>query len=146
MGIGGPAAWRVVALAAAVFFGCYLVWLVAFERWLEPALRRCVGLISGRCIVWVPAGKRFRIWGLRDAGSHAAEAGVALLGAAVVVCSALLPAVVLARAVGAHMGDPIIAATTYLTAVPVMALFVLRVLSAHSHPTDRSPRSERPAG
>jgi len=133
---------RSVAIAtAALFFGSYFVWLLAFERWFEPMLRRWAGSIARRAIVWVPDGRGFRTWGLRDRAAAAADAAIALVGAGLVLGSALLPVVLLGRVASAHTADPRIAASSYLICVPLMALFVFRVLSAKHEGRDVHART-----
>jgi hypothetical protein len=120
------AAWMAIR-TAAFLFGTYFAWLATFERWIEPRLRRLTGSIARRSIVWVPAGRGLRIWGVRERAGASADAAVALVGALLVLASALLPAVMLGRVAGA--GDPRISASSYLMSVPLMALFVFRMLS-----------------
>ncbi len=55
--------WWIAVKTAALLCGAYLAWLMAFERWFEPILRRLTGSIARRLVVWVPAGRGFRIWG-----------------------------------------------------------------------------------
>jgi len=121
------AAW-VATRTAVFFFGTYFAWLVTFERWIEPRLRRLAGAIARRSIVWVPAGRGLRIWGVQERSGASTDAAVALVGTLLVLASALLPAVMLGRVAGA--GDPRISASSYLMSVPLMALFVFRMLSA----------------
>jgi hypothetical protein len=120
-----------MAMRIAVFlFGTYFAWLVAFERWIEPRLRRWAGSIARRPVVWVPAGRGLRIWGVQEeeGSSSSTDAAVSLVGTLLVLASALLPAVLLGRVAGA--GDPRIAASSYLMSIPLMALFVFRMLYA----------------
>ncbi len=63
-----------------------------------------------------------------DRTGEAGDAAVALVGALLVLTSALLPAVILGRVAAARTSDPLIAASSYLTCVPLMAVFVLRML------------------
>src|ERR1700730_6656594 len=86
--------WAIIRLAV-ISSGSYVVWLITFERWLEPFLRRCGGAIVGRSLIWVRASGPFRIWGLRDHGRAAIDAMVGFLGSVAVLCSALLPAAAL---------------------------------------------------
>jgi hypothetical protein len=120
--------WWIAVKTATLLCGAYLAWLMAFERWFEPMLRRLTGSIARRLVVWVPAGRGFRIWGLMDRTGEARDAAVALVGALLVLTSALLPAVILGRLAAARTSDPLIAASSYLTCVPLMAVFVLRML------------------
>jgi hypothetical protein len=113
---------------AVLLFGTYFAWLLIFERWIEPILRRWTGSIARRSVVWVPAGRGLRIWGVRERSGASTDAAVALAGALLVLASALLPAVMLGRVAGAS--DPRISASSYLMSVPLMALFVFRMLSA----------------
>jgi hypothetical protein len=117
---------------AALLFGAYFAWLVAFERWIEPAVRRWTGSIARRSIVWVPAGRGLRIWGVLERTGASTDAAVALVGTLLVLGSALLPAVILGRMASTRMSDPVIAASSYLTCIPAMALFVFRVLSTRN--------------
>jgi hypothetical protein len=119
----------VIGFVAAVST-CYVGWLVLFERWLEPWLRRCGGSLVGAPIVWVPAGGPFRIWGLRGRSSRARHAAVAFLGGMTVLLCALLPAAaLLAIAARARDDDATIAASSYLISLPMVALFAFRVSS-----------------
>jgi hypothetical protein len=121
--------WTVIRFVAAVT-GCYVAWLLLFERWLEPWLRRFGGAIIGSSIVWVPAGGPFRIWGLRDRRSVAMHAAVGFLGGMTVLLSASLPAALLLFiAARARTEDATMAATSYLISLPMMALFSFRVSS-----------------
>ncbi len=120
------AVWLVIR-SAVVLFGTYFAWLVTFERWIEPTLRRWAGSIARRTIVWVAAGRGLRIWGVEHSRGPA-DAAVPLAGALLVFASALLPAVLLAK-IAASGADARISASSYLVSVPLMALFVLRMLS-----------------
>jgi hypothetical protein len=122
--------WWMAVKTAALLCGAYLAWLVAFERWLEPMARRWTGSIARRPVVWVPAGRGFRIWGLGDRTDEAVDAAVALVGALFIFASALLPAVAFIRLAGGRTRDPLIAASSYLTCVPLIVVFVLRMLRA----------------
>src|SRR5579884_2555754 len=99
----------------------------AFERWLEPWLRFCGGVLVGRVIVWVPAGGPFRVWGLRGGGGPAEEATVGLLGGLAVVGSGVLPMLAAGMA-GRSLADPTLGVACYLRAVPMTTVFVFRVL------------------
>lgn len=133
---------RSVAIAtAALFFGSYFAWLLAFERWFEPVLRHWAGSIARRTIVWVPAGRGFRTWGLRDGAAAAADAAIALVGAGLVLASALLPVVLLGRVASARTADPRISASSYLICVPLMAVFVFRMLSVKHKGCDAHART-----
>jgi hypothetical protein len=127
VGASVQAAWMAIR-TAAFLFGTYFAWLLTFERWIEPRLRRWTGAIARRSIVWVPAGRGLRIWGVMERSGAATDPTVALVGALLVLASALLPAVLLGRVAGA--ADPRIAASSYLMSVPLMALFVFRMLYA----------------
>jgi len=135
MGIGS---WRgvfSVLFFAVAFGGLYLLWLIAFERRLEPWLRRGTGALLGCSIVWVRAAGPFRAWGLQRRGVRGdvgdrLDGAVGLLGGATVLCSALLPAIALEAAAKAHAPDVRVTATCYLMTVPLMIVFLLRVLSA----------------
>src|SRR5260221_14373143 len=124
--------WSVVdCLAAArfagVYSGCYLGWLIVFERWLEPLLRRCGGAILGSSVVWVSTGGSFRIWGIRDRPGST-DATLGLLGSGAVLCAAVLPLILLQFTVTPPDGDAAIAASSYLMSLPMMGVFVLRLL------------------
>jgi hypothetical protein len=119
--------WAIVAFAV-VWSGIYIAWLVAFERWLEPWLRRRLGSIVGGAIVWVPAGGPLRIWGLREPGRLAVDATVGLLGAVAILCSAVLPSIAVNIAASLYGGDGRMAMTGYLTSIPMTVIFVVRVL------------------
>jgi hypothetical protein len=114
---------------AALLFGTYFAWLLAFERWIEPTMRRWTGSLTRRSIVWVPAGRGLRIWGVLERSGKSTDAAAALVGTLLVLGSALLPAVILGRMANTRISDPVIAASSYLTCIPAMALFVFRVLS-----------------
>jgi hypothetical protein len=122
---------------AAFLFGTYFAWLLTFERWIEPAMRRWTGSIARRSIVWVPAGRGLRIWGVLERSGASTDAAVALVGTLLVLGSALLPAVILGRMASTRLSDPVIAASSYLTCIPAMALFVFRVLSTRTDQTER---------
>jgi len=113
---------------AVVLFGTYFAWLVTFERWIEPTLRRWAGSIARRTIVWVAAGRGLRIWGVEHSRGPA-DAAVPFAGALLVFASALLPAVLLAKIAASEGADTRISASSYLISVPLMALFVLRMLA-----------------
>jgi hypothetical protein len=131
--------WAVIRFVGGVT-GCYIAWLLVFERWLEPWLRRCGGAIVGSSIDWVPAGGPFRIWGLRDRRSVAVHAAVGFLGGMTVLFSAGLPAVVLLyAAASARTEDATMAATSYLISLPMVALFALRVSSLKAETPDTLP-------
>jgi hypothetical protein len=124
----------------AAVTGCYVAWLLLFERWLEPWLRRCGGALIGSAIVWVPAGGPFRIWGLRDRRSVAMHAAVGFLGGLTVLVSASLPAVLLlVFAAKARTEDETMAATSYLISLPMVALFSFRLSSLKSEAPQPEP-------
>jgi hypothetical protein len=126
--LGSVVHWWAVVRFAVTSSGCYLAWLIVFERWIEPLLRRGGGAIIGRSIVWVSAGGSFRRWGIQDPPHRSTDAIVGLLGSAAVLCAALLPAVPLRLAVTEPSGDVMIVASSYLMTLPMMAVFVLRIL------------------
>jgi Na+-transporting methylmalonyl-CoA/oxaloacetate decarboxylase beta subunit len=113
---------------AAFSAGGYLAWLIAFERWFEPLLRRCSGIIVGSPIVWVPAGGSFRMWGLKDQRRSRTAAAVGFLGGAAILCAAIFPAVALRVTAGGPGDDTVIAASSYLFSIPMIGGFVVRVL------------------
>jgi hypothetical protein len=128
----------VVLSSAAVVSGCYLAWLLAFERIVDPYLRRAVGRVLGCTIVWMPAGGRFRVWGTPWEASRTKDASAALVGSAAVLVAAAMPAVLSSVAAGwighepvkGNFGrEPLIVATIHAMAVPMILVFVLRVLS-----------------
>jgi hypothetical protein len=124
----GDCHWAIVRFAV-VSSGLFVAWLIAFERWIEPLLRRCTGAILGCRVFWAPVGASFRIWGLLGAKGSATDAAVSLVGTVVLQVCAAVP-VVLVRLAARWMGsDAMIGEITYLMAVPTMMLFVLRVLT-----------------
>lgn len=121
--------WAIVRFAV-VSSAAFIAWLLAFERWVEPLLRRWAGAILGREILWVPVGvASFRIWGLPGAETSAMAAEVAVLGMVVVLVSAAIPVVLVRVAARWMANDALISSITYLMALPMMMSFVLRVLS-----------------
>jgi hypothetical protein len=131
--------WAVIRFVAAAA-GCYIAWLLLFEQWLEPWLRRCGGALVGSSIDWVPAGGPFRIWGLLDRRSVAIHAAVGFLGGMTVLLSAALPAALLLYvATKTHAEDATMAATSYLISLPMVALFVLRVSSVKAEARETMP-------
>jgi hypothetical protein len=121
--------WAIIQFAVAAS-ASYVAWLVAFERWFEPWLRRRGGAILSCSIVWVPAGGPFRIWGVRGRVGHARSATVGILGGGTILLSAVLPVVALLDlAARANTDDAIVAASSYLASLPMIAFFALRVLS-----------------
>jgi hypothetical protein len=119
--------WRVVRFAVLVATS-YVVWLRAFEYWLEPLARRVVGRILGGVIVWVPAVGQFRIWGLRGQADSTREAAVAAIGLTTVVLSAVVPAALWHIVSGVRSEARGIPASIYLASVVMMSLFVVRLL------------------
>jgi len=113
---------------AAVVSGLYVLWFLAFERWLDPLLRRCGGVLLGHRIVWVQAGL-FRTWGLREAGFPGVERSAGLFGAASVLFASFFPFIALHALAKALSADALTASVGYLMSIPMMAFFVLRVLS-----------------
>ncbi|MDP9033962.1 MAG: hypothetical protein M3O50_04085 [Myxococcota bacterium] len=120
--------WPIIAFAAT-FAAFYIAWLILFERWFEPCLRRWSGVIIGRTIAWLPAGGPFRAWGLSERGPRALEATVGLLGTATVILSAFLPSVGAIIAAIVYANEPAIRASVYLMSLPLTMLFVFRVLT-----------------
>jgi hypothetical protein len=113
---------RVAVLVASVYVG----WLVAFERWIEPLLRRACGVVLGCTIQWVPSGA-LRTWGTGGTANGAKEAAVALIGSVLVLCSSTVPVAVVHIASPLH-GDGATGATTYLMSLPMMMLFTVWIL------------------
>jgi hypothetical protein len=120
--------WTVVRFAVMAS-GCYVAWLAAFERWLEPLLRRCGGAVIGGHIVWVPVVGPFRIWGLQNHESPGMDRTAGLFGGAAVLCAALVPVVGLHTAALSMGADATIAASAYLMSLPMVAVFVVRILT-----------------
>jgi hypothetical protein len=113
---------------AALSAGCFLAWLLAFERWLEPLLRRGVGAVIGRTIIWVSAGPYFRIWGLPNEEASSMDAAVAAIGSMAVLFSGLLPVIGVRIGIGVATNDAALKASSYLMSFPMIGVFVLRVL------------------
>jgi hypothetical protein len=130
---GLAAHWTVIRFAAMAS-GCYVAWLVAFERWLEPLLRRCGGAMIGGRIVWVPVVGRFRIWGMQDHASSGLDRAAGLFGGVAVLSAALVPVVAVHAAVLGTDADATIAASGYLMSLPMLAIFVVRVLTREETP------------
>jgi hypothetical protein len=113
---------------AAPSAACFIAWLLTFERWLEPLLRRCVGTVIGRPVVWVSTGAHFRVWGLANETASSMNAAVAAVGSMAVLCSALLPGVGVGIVVGVVTNDEAVKASSYLISFPMIGIFVLHVL------------------
>jgi hypothetical protein len=113
---------------AALSAGCFLAWLFAFERWFEPLLRRSVGALIGRTVVWVSAGAYFRSWGLANESTSSMNATVAVIGSMAVLCSALLPVLAVGFVVRAATDDTTVNASSYLMSFPMIGIFLLHVL------------------
>jgi hypothetical protein len=127
--------WAFIQYAAVVSAG-YVGWLVVFERWLEPWLRRRGGAILRCSIVWVHAGGPFRIWGVEKGVSGPMNLAVGCLGGGAVLLSSVLPiGLLLDLAVRANAHDAVIAASSYLASLPMIAFFALRVLSHRVEPS-----------
>jgi hypothetical protein len=110
--------------------GLYVGWLLLFERLLEPIARRALGTVMDCTIVWVPAG-RFRVWGTREAVGRQKEATIALAGSLVALSAAAAPVAALHTL--AHFfsrGRESLQPGIYLLSVPLMMLFVVRLLGA----------------
>jgi len=120
--------WLGAIQSAVLVLGGYSGWLVVFKRWCEPALRRCAGAILGSSIVWLPAGGRFRIWGLKDEGRIGADATVGFLCSLTVLCAAVLPACALGVIASGQTNDLATRAAISLTMEPMIAVFVLQML------------------
>jgi hypothetical protein len=117
-----------VVCFAAVVSALYVLWFVAFEKWLDPLLRRCGGIILGHRIVWVRAGP-FRTWGLLESGFPSIEKSAGFFGAVAVLSASFVPFVAIHAVAQLMSANPLTAAVGYLMSVPMMALFVVRVLS-----------------
>jgi hypothetical protein len=122
--VSAPLAVLRVALA---FTGAYVLWLVVFERWAEPAMRRWAGAIFHGPIDWRRAFGPFRTWSLRGAASRSRRAGVGVVFNVVVAGSAFVPPVLLGWLFNGG-GDESIAASVYLMTPAMTALFAARVL------------------
>jgi hypothetical protein len=121
-------AWLGAIQSAAFVFGAYSSWLMVFERWIEPAIRRGVGVMAGCCIVWLPAAGPFRVWGLQGQGRLGIQATVGFLCSLVVLLAGVLPACALAVTASGQTSDAAVQATIYLITVPIIAVFVTRML------------------
>jgi hypothetical protein len=137
--------WGVAQLAAMVSAG-YLTWLVTFERWIEPALRRWLGAVVGSPVRWVRIAGPLRNWGVGRTRSKAIEAGVGVAGGIAVAGSALVPAVTINVIVRAALGEGVFGATTYLMTVPVVGLFAARLLLGQADPASDCITPPRPTG
>ncbi len=82
----------------------------------------------GSSIVWLPAGGGFRIWGLQGQGRRDAEAAVGFLCSFTVLCAAALPVWALGVVTSGQTNSVAIRATIYLMTVPMIAVFLIRVL------------------
>ena len=119
--------WRGVAIAA-IGFAVFFVWLAAFETYVEPWARRSYGALVGRTIRWTPAGP-LRIWGSREPAARGREGSIAVAGLVVVLLAAAVPVLVLYFAVVViGLGHEALSASAYLVSVPLMSLFVVRVM------------------
>ena len=107
----------------------YCVWLRAFERSVEPRLRRMLGAVISERIVWVPGGGALGVWGV-DEGAAVSSGLIAALGALALLVAAVAPCVVLGtlalRGIAAAAHEPI-AAALYLLWAPMAGHFVLHV-------------------
>jgi hypothetical protein len=112
---------------AAVCSGIYVGWWTLFERWLEPWLRRRLGMVIGAPVIWVPAGGMLRIWGLREVSRLETDAAVGFLGSVLVLSAGLLPAIALGFT-SRCVADPYLAPASYLISAPLVAVFVIRIL------------------
>ncbi|MGH7440360.1 MAG: hypothetical protein ACRENE_32095, partial [Polyangiaceae bacterium] len=115
----GPDPRRVIELAAAAF-GFFFAWVAAFERGLEPLLRRLCGRVVGCAVVWLAVGP-FRIWGPREPSDRAREAAIAVSCSVVVLASAAVPVVALhlvSLALEAEGED--VGAAAYLMSLPLI--------------------------
>jgi hypothetical protein len=123
--VGGSSAALEVALG---FTGAYVFWLVVFERWVEPAMRRAAGVAFAGAIDWHRSTGPFRTWCLRGLASMKRHAAVGLVGHSLVLAAALAPAVAVGLLASAHACDEIVGACVYLMTIPMTAIFALRVL------------------
>ncbi len=83
----------------------------------------------GARIVWVRAAGPFRTWGLGRGTSSTKDGSIGFFGAASVLSAALVPTIGV-HAVSVELAaDTVTAASGYLMSVPMMILFVLRMLS-----------------
>jgi hypothetical protein len=119
--------WRAVryAMCLATF---YVTWLRVFEYRLEPLLRRSMGRLIGREVLWVTAIGRFRIWGLRGGAGSAADVVVGALGHVTVLVAATVPAVLFHAAFAGGSEGRILPATRFLASVVMMSLFAVRLI------------------
>jgi hypothetical protein len=124
----GGTAWLEAIKSAGFVFGAYSSWLMVFERWIEPATRWGVGTIAGCTVVWLPATGPFRVWGVQCQGRLGMQATVAFLCSLVVLFAGALPAVALGVMASGQTSDAAVQATIYLITVPMIAVFVTRVL------------------
>ncbi len=119
--------WRGVAIAA-IGFAVFFLWLAAFETYVEPWARRSCGALVGCTIGWTPAGP-LRVWGSRDSAAGGREGSIAVAGLVVVLLAAAVPVLVLyLAAVVIGLGHEALSASAYLVSVPLLAIFVVRVM------------------
>jgi hypothetical protein len=121
-------AWLGAIKSAGFVLGAYSSWLIGFERWIEPAVRRGVGAIAGCCIVWLPAGGPFRIWGSQNQGPLGIETALGFLCSLVILIAAVLPACALVVIASGQTSDAAVQATIYLITLPMIGVFVTRML------------------
>lgn len=106
----------------------YLAWLVVFERWLDPLLRRGLGVVLGHRIAWLPALGPFCVWGVEAPGGRELDGAVAALGTATVFCAALVPVLMPVFAGYVPAREATIGATHYLLSLPMIGHFLFCVL------------------
>jgi hypothetical protein len=82
----------------------------------------------GTSIAWLPAGGGFRIWGLQGQSRRDTEAAVGFLCSFTVLCAAALPAWALGVVASGQTSSVASRATVYLMTVPMIAVFLIRVL------------------
>lgn len=82
----------------------------------------------GTSIVWLPTGGGFRIWGLQWQDRRDTEAAVGFLCSFTVLCAAALPAWALGVVASGQTNSVTIRATVYLMTMPMIAVFLFRVL------------------
>ena len=113
---------------AVLFSSGYLAWLVVFERWLDPLLRRGLGFAIGQRIAWLPALGPFCVWGVEAPGGGHLDGAVAAVGTATIFCAALVPVLVPVFAGYVPAGEATIGAAHYLLSLPMIGHFLFCVL------------------
>jgi hypothetical protein len=84
--------------------------------------------MAGCGVVWLPAVGPFRIWGLQGQGSLGLHAAVGFLCSLIVLFAGVLPACALGAMASGQTSDAAVQTTIYLITVPMIAIFVTRVL------------------